>query len=165
MLALTLPDQSIFMQEMINGTLFDHFLCSKVVLHHNVDYVIDGRYNLDFFDSDERAQKEAQQYCSWTECRSIIFQMMKGSRLPQSFQIVLAATRESMEKLLEKSPGTLTIDQVEGLFLNINYQNHTLHLTTGSSYSVYTMDRSLDQLFEEAVVKLLQLHHIPLEKD
>lgn len=160
MLALTIEDKKKFTHELLVGDLFDRFLCCKVVLHHNVDYVIDGHYNLSFFDTEEQEAKKQQIYASWAELKPIVFQIIKGKRLPEGFQIVLAASTESIEKLLGKCPSTIKLHQVEGLYVNLYYKNEALTLTTGSSYTVFTMDNSLDQLFKDAVVKLIRSKNI-----
>lgn len=162
MLALTIEDKKTFTHELLVGDLFDRFLCCKVVLHHNVDYVIDGHYNPSFFDSEEQENRKQQVYASWTELKPLVFQIIKGKRLPEGFQIVLAASAESIEKLLQKCPFAIQPSQVEGLYVNLYYKNETLTLTTGSSYTVFTTDRSLEQLFEDAVIKLIRSKDIIL---
>lgn len=162
MLALTIEDKKTFTHELLVGDLFDRFLCCKVVLHHNVDYVIDGHYNPSFFDSEEQENRKQQVYASWTELKPLVFQIIKGKRLPEGFQIVLAASAESIEKLLQKCPSAIQPSQVEGLYVNLYYKNETLTLTTGSSYTVFTTDRSLEQLFEDAVIKLIRSKDIIL---
>lgn len=160
MLALTIEDKKKFTHELFVGDLFDRFLCCKVVLHHNVDYVIDGHYNASFFDTEEQEAKKQQVYASWVELKPIVFQMIKGSRLPEGFQIVLSASPESITRLLEKCPSTIKLHEVEGLYVNLHYKNGLLSLTTGSSYTVFTMDNSLEQLFKDAVIKLIRSRDI-----
>ena len=85
---------------------------------------------------------------------------MKGKHLPVSFQIVLRASQQTVEKLLSSSGSSLLLDQVEGLFLNIHYNDENLTITTGSSYSLFTMDKSLELAFDEAIKKLIARSHI-----
>lgn len=160
MLALTIEDKKKFTHELLVSDLFDRFLCCKVVLQHNVDYVIDGHYNPAFFDSEEQDSKKQQVYATWAELKPIVFQIIKGNRLPEGFQIVLTASRESIKKLLEQCPSTIKPHQIEGLYVNLYYKNETLTLTTGSSYTVFTMDNALDQLFKEAIIKLIRSKNI-----
>lgn len=160
MLALTIEDQKQFTKELFMGTMFDRFLCCKVMIHHNVDYTIDGHYNIDFFDSEERNEKEQLTYAFWWEIKPLVFQMIKGHRLPKGFQIVLCASPSSIAQMLEKCPSSLSKEQVEGLYLNLYYKDDILTVTTGGAYSIFTMDKSLDHIFEEAVIKLIRTHNI-----
>lgn len=160
MLALTIEDKKAFTKELFMGTMFDRFQCCKVVLHHNVDYHIDGHYNIDFFDSEEQEERRKQTYAFWSELKPFVFQILKGQRLPKSFQIVLCAAPASIAQMLATSASVLTPEQVEGLYLNLHYKEDVLSLTTGSAYRVFTMDKSLDRVFEDAVVKLIRTHGI-----
>lgn len=155
MLAFTIEDQKIFTKELLTGTAFDNLLCSKVVIHHNIDYVIEGRYNLDFYSGEERDEKAICGFASWAEVKPHIFQIMKGKHLPLSFQIILRASQQTITKLLASSGSSLLPEQVEGLFLNILYNDNQLSITTGSSYSLFTMDKSLELAFDEAIKKLI----------
>ena len=91
MLALTIEDQKLFNRELFAGTAFDTLRCCKVVIHHNVNYTIEGQYNPDYFSSEEKDAKKQQVYASWSEIKPIAFQVIKGNHLPIEFQIVLCA--------------------------------------------------------------------------
>ena len=160
MLALTIEDQKLFTRELLTGTTFDSLLLSKAVIHHNIDYVIEGHYNSKFFTKEEWEEKGCNLYAAWEEVKPYIFQIMKGKHLPVSFQIVLRASQQTVEKLLSSSGSSLLLDQVEGLFLNIHYNDENLTITTGSSYSLFTMDKSLELAFDEAIKKLIARSHI-----
>jgi hypothetical protein len=160
MLALTIEDIKSATRELFVGDLFDRFLCTKVVIHQGVDYTIDGKCNLEFYDTEEQETRAALVYTAWEEIKPIAFQMIRGHRLPLSFQIVLCAAPSSVEKLLKHTPCPLTQDQIEGLFINLHYKDERLTLTTGSSYTVFTMDKSLDHAFEDAVKKLIRTRDI-----
>lgn len=163
MLSLTISDKEDkknFIHQLLVDEMFDRFLCCKVTLHHNVDYHIDGHYNVDFFDTDEQADKEGQMYASWAELKPVVYQMMKGKKLPLRFQIVLCCSTASIEQMLKNVSFPLSISQIEGLYVNINYKDESITITTGSAYTSFVLDKSLDFAFEKAVKQLIHNHNI-----
>ncbi len=156
MLALTIDDKKLFTKSLFVDNLFDHFLCCKVSINKDVSYTIDGHYNMQFFDTDEQEYKKQQTYAAWTSLKPIVFQMIKGERLPLSFQIVLCVSKQSLVHILKSCESPLTIDQIEGLYVNINYKDDVLTLTTGSALTIFTPDRSLEMSFEDSVIKLIR---------
>ena len=49
----------------------------------------------------------------------------------------------------------LEIENVFGCFLNFQYKDGKLLLTTGTSLKIFTMDKSLDRVFDEEVRQFL----------
>lgn len=148
MIALTIEDIKAFTKALLIDDIFHSMLCCKITIHHNVDFFIDGHYNMDFFDNEEREEKKEQQYATWEELKPIAFQIIKGTHLPQSFQIVLALPPSAIVSFIEHSKTTIRKEQVDGLYINVHYHDGQLQLTTGSSYSLFTMDKNLDQYLD-----------------
>ncbi|MCR4716315.1 MAG: DUF5721 family protein [Lachnospiraceae bacterium] len=164
MLAVSIKDIKQFMREMFVGELFDNFLLVKANINHDINYEIDGHLNSDFFDSEEKENMLKDSYKQWSQLKSLITTMIKGNKLPLNFNIVLTTSKKSLEILFNSSSHDFTIDQVEGLFINIIYKNEELLITSGSSYSVFSMDKSLDNAFENAIKRLLASKSIDFEE-
>lgn len=164
MISLAIEDQHRFMAELLTGSAFDRFLCVKAEIARNVTWSIDGRLNVDFFDSDKQQAVQAQEYAGWVNLKSTVYQIVQGKQAPLGMSLVLKLSGESTSKLIESSGTSLTQDQVGGLFINVHYNSDGLNLTTGSSASVFTMDRSLDHSFEELIQKLLADSDIAFSK-
>ena len=54
-----------------------------------------------------------------------------------------------------KVPGIYP-DQVGGLYINIQYENHEMICVTGTSMKQFTMDRTLENEWDENVKKFLK---------
>ncbi len=159
MLALKVTDLKTFTNEMFIGEIFDNFLCVKASINHDISYNIDGHLNNEF-----KNPEDEDSYISWKKLKPLIFSMIKGNKLPIGFNIVLGVTKESLNILYNSSTHDYTIDQVEGLFLNVIFKNGEIIVTTGTSYSVFSMDKGLDHSFENAVKKLLISKNIDFEE-
>ena len=55
-------------------------------------------------------------------------------------------------------------DCVNGLFLNVRYQDGSVTMTTASSLSTFTLDRSLDEAFERYIINFLSDADISYEE-
>ena len=56
----------------------------------------------------------------------------------------------------EKNSGAAFREEdIEGMYLNILYDPESLKLTTGISYRVFSLDKSLDYAFEEMIRSFL----------
>ena len=56
------------------------------------------------------------------------------------------------------------IENVFGCFLNFQYKDGKLLLTTGTSLKIFTMDKSLDRVFDEEVRQFLLKNEIAFEE-
>ena len=51
--------------------------------------------------------------------------------------------------------------QIQGLYLNIRYDDGKMYCITGTSLNFFTMDKTLDLEWDKAVKQFLQSHEIP----
>ena len=73
-----------------------------------------------------------------------------GNEYDSVISSVFVAARLILENDLNFDP-----DCVNGLFLNIRYQDGSVTMTTASSLNTFTLDHSLDEAFEKYIVKFL----------
>lgn len=152
MLAFTIHDTKAFMALLLKGTAFDAFRFHQGELTTFVSFVIDGKRNPDFYDA---AEKEAglSRYVRWEEMRPIVFQLIKGHKLPKQIKLVFALPEEKLVHL----------PNVSAAFLNILFKNNTLLCTTAISQQNFSLDKSSEKLWEEYILKFFRKHEIPIE--
>ncbi|MBE5946431.1 MAG: hypothetical protein E7259_05745 [Lachnospiraceae bacterium] len=142
-------DIKTFMNELLVNEKYDSFYMFETRLKVSMDYYINGKLNKDFFDSHE----ETQEYVSWRDIKHTIFELIKGKRLPISFKLILMFNRENIERLVEMNNLPVNPQDVGALFLNMYYENGELTVTTGTSLKVFTLDKTLEHLWDETVEK------------
>ena len=76
--------------------------------------------------------------------------LIKGKRLPGSFKIVFKLAPEAVGNFLKNNGLPFTHDQVEGLYLNIRYEEQRLVCVTGTSVRMFTLDKTLEQQWDAA---------------
>ena len=161
MIALQIEDVKHFMNLLLLSTPFDSFLLVEGSVKAGVTYHLDGTYNLEFYDQEKQADLKAQQFCSWQEQRNLVFSMIKGNRTPLSFKFVLKLSKKATEDFIDSYHLPLSYTDVNGLFFNILFDHNQLSGVTGVSYSIFTLDKKLDTLFDEFAKKFLSQHQIP----
>ena len=50
--------------------------------------------------------------------------------------------------------------QIQGLYLNIRYEDGALYCITGTSLHLFTMDKTLENEWDKAVAKFMRSHEI-----
>lgn len=129
MIALRIVDLKSFTSLLFLHTAFDAFQVCEATFSVACTYFLDGRRNLDFYDTEERSSADLSEYLTWEEARPRCFEWIKGSRLPLGFKIVL------------RSPNT----EAGTAFLNIRYDASGLQCITGFSPKTFSLDRTAEQ--------------------
>ncbi len=165
MIALQVQDIKNFMSKLLIGTDFDAFWLSEASITTSVTYNIDGLLKSDFFDTQESEiiKAEGREYALWKDIKPFCFSMMKGKKTPLHFKIVFILSKKNTEKLLTGNHVPLSLDDIFGLFVNFQYDGTHLTCTTGTSVKTFTLDKTLDHVWDELLQKFFRQQQIPYE--
>lgn len=164
MLSLNLIDVKHFMNTLLLEETFDRFLFSEAMIKTGTSYTLDGVLNLAFYDTEEQERLQQQKYCYFKEQRPILFSLMKGKKIPLSFRIVLLLAPSNVEKLLTQNQLPFSVSDIHGLFFNIHFDQGHLTCTSGTSLKVFTLDKTLDQVWDHNIKAFLKSKQIPFEE-
>ena len=164
MKALSVLEIKSFMTQLFLKETFDFFLLHELEIQMASQFKINGHLNKKWYDSSELEAMGNREYAQWKEFRGFAFQIIKGNKSPQFMKIVFSLPEEQVKKVLERSGSSFLPEQVEGLFLNLRYENGQLHLVTGSSVRVFSMDKTLEQEWDKEVAEFLKKCSIPCEE-
>lgn len=164
MVALNIVDVKSFMSNLLIQNVFDNFLLSELdILNYNY-FSITGRLNMEWYSAEEIEGLEGREYSRWAEIKPIAYQLIKGNRTPQSFKIVFLLSKENMLKILKRNGGVYRPEEINGLFLNIKYEQGILSLTTGISMKIFTMDKTLEHEWDGDMKTFLKHYEIAAEE-
>ena len=154
MIALNVQDVKDFMARLLISEEFATFST----------FQIDGTLRPEFFDTEEAEAltKSGRTHCLWQEVKPYCFSIIKGKKTPLSFKIVFQLSRQASEQLLLKNASSWSINDIYGLYLNLQYDGTSLICTTGTSMKLFSMDKSLDLLWDEAVITFFKKHQIAM---
>lgn len=163
MIALKIQDIKQFMNALLRTEIFDPFLFVEGTIQGANTFIIDGRLNRDFFDTDELNSPAlaGRQFSYFRELRPLCFELIKGKRTPLGFKFVFQLSASNTEKLLAQAQIGLTPDQVQGLLLNVRYDGQTLTCITGTSLRIFTLDKELEQAWDDMVQKFFHQQELP----
>ena len=100
----------------------------------------------------ENGQMRAQEP-SWARIRPIVRAIVSGKHSPLSFRIILKMPDKGIQSILTSGGLSCKVKDVNGLFLNITYQNEEILCTSGVSLKTFTLDKSLDRIWDDMMLR------------
>lgn len=159
MIALRVTGMKDFTKQLFLGETFDGFLLSEAVFTTSNTFTIDGYLNKEYYSEEEAEAIGSRSYSTWKELRPLCFQIIKGSKLPSAFRITLRMKPENVQTILERNQLAGQFD-VDSLQLNIVYKNGIMTCTNGTALRQFTMDKSLDRVWDTMIRKFFSQHQI-----
>lgn len=108
-----------------------------------------------------RFSVEKDNYVLWKRVRPFFFDLTKGKNTPLSFRIVFRLAPHNVAKLLMQSGISLTAEDVDGLFLNIRFDENGLYCISGTSLRIFSLDKSLEHAWDAMLEKFFRKKEIP----
>lgn len=166
MIALKLTDIKQFMNQLLCSEIFDHFLLPEAAISKDATIHIDGHCNASFYSADELEEQglTPNQILPYAMLRPTCYQLIRGKHTPVYFKFILKLSPENMANTLARSESRFTTNDINGIFLNITFQNGQLLLTTGISYIIFSTNHTLDHEWDWMVKKFLDKHNIAYEE-
>ena len=158
MIALTITDTKKMMQTLLYAASFDQFSLQEVSANKDISLFLEGRIHEEFYTQEDRSNDPslaAREFAPWGQYRELVASFIKGDKAPLSFKFVLQAPDSYMQKLLSSPEFTGDPDAVKALILTFRYENETLTCLTGTAMRSFTLDKSLDTLWDQAIRKSL----------
>ena len=156
MIAIQLLQVKDFMNKLLRTDLFDHFLLSEATIRGKGSYEIDGHLVPDFYSPEELDELELTglSCLPFGMLRENCFALIKGKHTPSYFRFILQLSPKNLKNTLEVSKSGLTTQDLNGVFLNIKFQD-------GISYRSFTLDHTFDQEWDLLIRKFFAGHDIP----
>ena len=154
MTALKIEDVKAFTSRLFVREDFDAFLVKEVSIITYNSFTIDGHIRQGYYTREELEEGGFEELSTWSMLRPFCFSLIKGKKLPGSFRIVLQLPRRSLEGFAGKIG--MDAGQIQGLYLNIRYEDGALYCVTGTSMNLFTMDKTLEEEWDRAVKEFMR---------
>ena len=166
MIALELTDIKDFMKKLLLTETFDNFLLQEAVITNNATYAINGQITKDFYTTEELENLELNdcRFLPFSMLRNHCFDLIKGKRTPLAFRFVFLLSPQNMKKTIASIGSSYTESDISAIYINLKYQKQQLFLTTGISYNIFSIDKTLEKEWDGLVMKFLKQHEIPFEE-
>lgn len=162
MILIQINDVKYFMGKLLLQDCFDDFLVEEAGVLTFAMLKLQGKRNMEWYDS---GQNELEMWVSWKEIKPVVFQYIKGSRTPAMMKISLKAGDVMGNRILENG-GVPEIyhRKKPDLFVQIRYENQELFLVTGTAFPEFTMDKTMEQVWDESVKSWLRREKIAFQQ-
>lgn len=161
MTAFQITEMKKFMAGFLAGDCFDSFLLEEAFVEAAVTYQIDGHINAAFFaQGDEDKESCHTAFIPWKSVRSVAFDMIKGKRTPSRFKFVLHLMPEYVPGVMKGADPSLLPEQIRALVLTVSYDGSAIRLVTGTAFSSFVMDKTLDAQWDKTMRNFLSKKEI-----
>ncbi len=163
MIAFKITQQKNFMARLLTTDIFDKFLLEEAVIDTFSTFSINGRLHKDFYKGQEESDPiPDQEFVSWEKIRPIALNLIKGKQTPLGFKFILHLGDEEKLRLLSDADMNISPDQIQ-LGINIRYANGEVVITSGVSYSIFTLDKSAEKAWDEYIPSFLESNDIAVD--
>ncbi|MDD6812224.1 MAG: DUF5721 family protein [Lachnospiraceae bacterium] len=166
MIALKITNIKQFMGKLLASECFDSFLLEEASISTYNTFLIDGHQNRNFYTSEEWEDKQIRPYdfSTWKQIRPIGYSLIKGTHTPTAFKFILHLIPDFVASILKEKDTAVTAEQIKALVLTIKYDGTTLTLITGTAFHTFVMDKTVDNLWDNAVRQFLAKREIAFEE-
>ncbi len=159
MIALNLTNIKDCMSHLLLKDTFDGFLFIEGEIVTFNTFQIDGFIQKAFFESED----SLPEYSPWKSVREYCFSVIKGKKTPLSFKFVFSLSPRNIARLIEQNELGLSADDIQGLYMNLQYDGSVLRCITGTSFKNFSMDKTLEQAWYKMVQKFFSKKEIAYE--
>lgn len=149
MIAEHISNVKIFMSHLLIKDSFDFFYVTDVSITTFNTFTIDGHVHKNFYSSEEFDSINEKELSLWKTLKPFCYQIIKGHNTPLKFKIVFKMP-ENITKQISAISG-MDISNIDGLFLNVSYENGTLTCITGTSLNIFDMSRDTEKEFDKYI--------------
>ncbi len=178
LISLKIVDVKGFMAKLLfeNASTFDSFLVSEILITTYNTFHINGHINQTFYssatsenDTDDDTALLFPTMSSWKTLKPICFDLIKGKRTPLNFKFTFQFSAKDTDAFLLKSTAEIssqfTADTINGLILNIRYDDNALTCITSTSLNIFTMDKSLEQAWDNTIRNFFTANEIEFKEN
>ena len=147
------------MQHLLLKPTFDSFALIEGEITTYNTFRIDGYIHKNFYED-----APLKDYSSWGDLREFCFHIIRGKRKPLNFRFILSLPKEEFEAfLIDQEIPSLSHSDIQGLYLNFKYDGTNLQCITGTSLNIFTMDKTLENVWDNYARKFFLNKEIDFE--
>lgn len=165
MQTIEILDIKNFMQLLFQTDILDYYEFVSAELSTDMSYTLDGHIHKEFFNEEEMDSLglTSRIYLPWHIAKEKLFMLIRGKKTPSQLKIILKVCTEQAHSLFSATNSSLNPNDIDGIFLNIIFQENKLNVICGISYNIYTMDKILESEFSNSIITLFKSNNITCE--
>ena len=151
------------MSKLLTSDLFDNYLVEEVAIDTFNSFYIDGHVHKEFFsESEDPDSVPSGDLSRWADLRNICLELIKGKRTPLKFKFVFHLDEATTAKIAQEAEAGLSPSDIK-LGVNIRFSRGELIITTGTAFSIFTLDKSIEKAWDSYFPSFLESNGIVIE--
>lgn len=161
MIAIKICKQKLFMSKLLTTELFDSFLVEEATIETYNTFTINGRIHREFYKDSASDQGDipSEEFSKWGKLRPICLELIKGKNTPLGFKFVLRPDDNIKTSIFEGIDSDISPESIS-FGINIKFTQGTVSVTTGVSYSIFTLDREAEKAWDKYIPSFLESNDI-----
>lgn len=151
MISLKINDNKFFMNTLLSSEVFDIFTLKEASLTTYLSINIDGA-------KPENEENATTQYVTFSVAKKLLFDCLRGKKLPQKFKIILAMNDSDFKKLSQDN--SLDSSPVSNYQLTINYIEDSINIISGIAYSSFSLEKIYEKNWDNFTLSFLEKNDI-----
>lgn len=164
MISLKIPEVKPFMAKLLMNTMFDSYILREMEIQTFTNFQISGQFHEDFFTKEELEERGENRFILWSDVKPIAFSIIKGNKTPIMLKVVFQLPNVQSDELISKLSGKYRPEEIGGLYLNIRFEKGELHIITGVAIKTFTLDKTLEQEWDQEVKSFLKQQGVAFEE-
>ncbi|MCD7982539.1 MAG: DUF5721 family protein [Clostridiales bacterium] len=154
------------LNQMLKGTMFDHFLLQEASVSQAFRTDIDGTLRTQFYSEEEMRQRglSGLRFLPFSHVRPFCLDLIRGNRKPESFRFVFLLSPQNQAGTIAHAGSSFHTEDVTGMFLNLSYKKEILTCSTGISYRIFSPDKSLEKEWDRLAMLFFRQHGIAVKE-
>ena len=158
MLQIQVTSVKGFMSQLLGSDYFDDFLCVEGEIVTFNTFTFDGFIQKSYYQHSENTQNEKTflaDFSTWADLKDYCFSLIKGQNTPLSFKFVFKLSDGEVASFIQKYSLDYSKEDIQGLYLNIRFENQQLKITTGTSLKTFTLSKDLEEAWDRELVVIM----------
>lgn len=149
MITLQADETKQFMRCLIKTDAFDNFLVYSLSIDTLYNLSIDGAINQGYLSTEQKESFGDQQYIEYTRIKALLTDTLKQGHTPTAMKITFTLNKKSTEDIQHRILEDATVLPIQGFLVNIVFDGSVVKVTTGTNYATFTLDKSIEQSFDQ----------------
>ncbi|MBQ6588937.1 MAG: hypothetical protein IJI01_09680 [Butyrivibrio sp.] len=161
MIAVKISNKKDFMGRLLATDLFDSYYVEEAVIETFNTFHVDGHIHKDFYKNDETTTEadKTGDFSRWSDLRSLCFDLIKGKRTPLGFKLVFHPDEEVKKAIVAEADAGIRPEDVL-LGINIRFNGEFIQITTGTTFKIFSMDKTIEKAWDEYIPSFLSKSNI-----
>ena len=153
MIQLQLNSIKEFMNNLLLLDYFDDFLCVSGEITTFNTFSIDGFIHQDYYPQD--SHHAPLEYSTWSNLKEHCHSIIKGKHPPLGLKLIFKLPEVAIEPFLKKYNLDYPKEEIQGLYLNIRFENKNLYITTGTTLKTFSLSKDIERAWDKELIAIL----------